>query len=178
MGCLWGQCPMVKWRPPHLCSKKRKWWTELSEGFPLPPSVGPIFAGRGLVISGRFENRFGSGFGMNPTGCKENHFYSLPFSQAEGNIILLAQTSFELAPKAFWRAELISQLFCYLNSSKKITCSSGYLKTKFTSLIAKSTSPGLSDTTFFARWPKIIVFGYWPYIYAEWLSKYSIWWCC
>ena len=33
---------------------------------------------------------------------------------------------------------------------KKITCRLGKLKTEFISLIAKSTSPGLSDTTFFA----------------------------
>ena len=65
---------------------------------------------------------------------------------------LLAQTSFQLAPKAFWWAELISQFFCCSNSSKNITCPSGKLKTEFTSLIAKSTSPRLSDTTFFARW--------------------------
>ena len=65
---------------------------------------------------------------------------------------LLAQTSFQLAPKAFWRAELISQFFCYSNSSKNITCPSGKLKTEFTSPIEKSTSPGLSDTiTSFAR---------------------------
>ena len=64
---------------------------------------------------------------------------------------LLAQTSFQLALKAFWLAELISQLFLYSNCSKNITCLSGKLKTKFTSPIAKSTSPGLSDTTFFAR---------------------------
>ena len=24
---------------------------------------------------------------------------------------------------------------------------------------------------------KIIAWSYWPYIYTEWLSKYSIWWC-
>ena len=65
---------------------------------------------------------------------------------------LLAQTSFQLVPKAFRRAELISHFFCYSNSSKNITCPSGKLKTDFTSPIAKSTSPGLSDTTFFARW--------------------------
>ena len=58
--------------------------------------------------------------------------------------------SFQLAPKTFWLAELISQFFCSSNSSKNITCPSGKLKTEFTSLIAKSTSPGLSDTTFFA----------------------------
>ena len=57
------------------------------------------------------------------------------------------------SPKPFWRAELISQFFCYSNSSKSITCPSGKLKTEFTCPIAKSTSPGLSDTTFFARWP-------------------------
>ena len=51
---------------------------------------------------------------------------------------LLAQTSFQLAPKAFWRAELISQFFLSLNSSKIITCPSGKLRTEF--------------ATFFARW--------------------------
>ena len=56
------------------------------------------------------------------------------------------------SPKPFWRAELISQFFCYSNSSKNITCPSGNLKTEFTCPIAKSTSPVLSDTTFFARW--------------------------
>ena len=64
---------------------------------------------------------------------------------------LLAQTSFQLAPKTFWLAELISQFFCYSNSSKNITSQSGKIKTEFTSPIAKSTSPRLSDTTFFAR---------------------------
>ena len=49
-------------------------------------------------------------------------------------------------------SRLISQFFCNLNSSKKSTCPSGKLIIEFTSPIAKSTSPGLSDTTFFARW--------------------------
>ena len=60
--------------------------------------------------------------------------------------------SFQLAPNAFWQAELISQFFFNLNSSKNITCTLGKLRTEFTSPKAKSTSPGLSDTTFFARW--------------------------
>ena len=59
--------------------------------------------------------------------------------------------SFQLAPKTFWLAELISQFFCYSNSSKNITCPSGKWKTEFTSLLTKSTSPRLSDTTFFAH---------------------------
>ena len=37
-------------------------------------------------------------------------------------------------------------------AQKNITCPSGKLTTEFTSLIAKSTSLGVSDTTFFARW--------------------------
>ena len=55
------------------------------------------------------------------------------------------------SPKNISMSRQISQLFCNLNSSKKFTCPSGKLITEFTSSIAKSTSPGLSDTTFFAR---------------------------
>ena len=56
------------------------------------------------------------------------------------------------SPQNVWWAGLILQFFCNLNSSKNLTCPSGQLKTEFTSLIAKSTSPGLLDATFFARW--------------------------
>ena len=66
--------------------------------------------------------------------------------------------SFQLAPKTFWWAELIPQFFYKLNSSKKVTCPSGKLSTEFTSAIAKSTSPGLLDTTFFACCKKIVWF--------------------
>ena len=52
----------------------------------------------------------------------------------------------------FWWAELISQFFFNLNLSKNFTCPSFKLSSKFTSPIAKSTSPRLSDTTFFACW--------------------------
>ena len=55
------------------------------------------------------------------------------------------------SPKKVLMSRLISQFFCNLNSSKKFTCLSGKLITDFTSPIAKSTSPGLSDTTFSAR---------------------------
>ena len=59
------------------------------------------------------------------------------------------------SPKNVLMSRLISQFFCKLNSSKNFTCPSGKLITEFTSPIAKSTSPGLSDTTFFA--PCIII---------------------
>ena len=58
------------------------------------------------------------------------------------------------SPKNVLISRLISQFFCNLNSSKNFTCPSGKLITEFTSPIAKSTSPGLSDTTFFARWTR------------------------
>ena len=76
--------------------------------------------------------------------------------RASWSQVLLAPTSFQLAPKFFWLAELISQFFCYSNSSKSSTCPSGKLKTEFTSSIAKSTSPRLSDTTFFACWWSVV----------------------
>ena len=41
--------------------------------------------------------------------------------------------------------------FVILILRKIFACPSGKLSTEFTSPIAKSTSPGLSDTTFFAR---------------------------
>ena len=55
------------------------------------------------------------------------------------------------SPKNVLISRLISQFFCNLNSSKNFTSPSGKLGTEFTSPIAKSTSPGLSDTTFFVR---------------------------
>ena len=45
-------------------------------------------------------------------------------------------------------SRLISQFLCNLNSLRNFTCPSGKLITEWTSPIAKSTSPGLSDTTF------------------------------
>ena len=60
------------------------------------------------------------------------------------------------SPKNVLMSRLISQFFCKLNSSKKFTFPSGKLITEFTSPIAKSTSPGLLDTTFFARWDAML----------------------
>ena len=48
------------------------------------------------------------------------------------------------SPQNVLMSRVISQFFCNLNSSKNFI-------TEFTSPIAKPTSPGLSDTTFFAR---------------------------
>ena len=55
------------------------------------------------------------------------------------------------SPKNVLMSRLISKFFCNLNSSKNFICPSGKLITEFTSPIAKSASPGLSDSTFFAR---------------------------
>ena len=56
------------------------------------------------------------------------------------------------SPKNVLMSGWISQFFWNLNSSKNFTYPSGKLITEFTNPIAKSTSPGLSDTTFFTRW--------------------------
>ena len=59
------------WHPNYgmgfLRRKKTKWWTTQPEGLACstPPSIGPIFAARGRVISGSLANRFGSRFGTN-----------------------------------------------------------------------------------------------------------------
>ena len=76
------------------------------------------------------------------SGCKESHFYSLPFGQAEANIIFVSPNIISTSPKNVLMSRLISQFFCNLNSLKNFTCLSGKLKTEFTSSIAKSTSPG------------------------------------
>ena len=55
------------------------------------------------------------------------------------------------SPKSVLMSRLISQFFCNLNSSKNFTSPSGKLITKFTSPIAKSTSPRLMNNTFFAH---------------------------
>ena len=112
---------------------------------------GMIWKSLGGVCGGRVLPDI-SYIGMCPR-CKENHFYSLPFRQAEASTYQ-PRCHFNQPRKLFDEQNniLISQFFCYSNPSKNITCPSGKLKTGFTSPIEKSASPGLSDTTFFARW--------------------------
>ena len=76
------------------------------------------------------------------------------FTACHSGQLLLVCTSprvFKVAQKKFSWAALITVLL-YLNfPPKKTTCPSDKLRTGFTSPIEKSTSPGLSDTTSFAR---------------------------
>ena len=64
------------------------------------------------------------------------------------------------SPQNVLMRRLISQFSRNLNSSKNFTCPSGKLITEFTSPIARSTSLGQSDTTFFARWEVFLFFLY------------------
>ena len=82
------------------------------------------------------------------SGCKENQFYSLPFGQAEASIYW-PRTSFQLAPKAFWPAEFLKTHHLPVGQVKN--------RIHQYSPIAKSTSPGLPDTTFFARWVLLFI---------------------
>ena len=70
-----------------------------------------------------------------------------PVIRASCSQHVLAHKSFRLAPKPF----LITRIDYSPSSSKNSTCPLGKLRTKVTSPVTKSTSPGLSDTTFFAR---------------------------
>ena len=55
-------------------------------------------------------------------------------------------------------SRMISQFFCNLNSSNHFTCPLRKLRPEFTSLIAKSTSPRLLNTSFFACCPRQVPF--------------------
>ena len=77
------------------------------------------------------------------------HSGKLKLTFTSPNIILTS-------PKNVVTSRLISRFFCNLNSLKTFTCPLGKFITEFTSPIAKSTSPGLSDTTFFACWLSLI----------------------
>ena len=71
------------------------------------------------------------------------------FTACHSGKLKLAFTSPDIistSPKSFLTSRIISLFFCYSNSSKDIK-----LKTEFNSPIAKSTSPGLSPTTFFVH---------------------------
>ena len=66
-------------------------------------------------------------------------------------LIFTSPNIISTSPKNVLMSRLISKFFSNLNSSKNFTCPSAELITEFTTPIAKSTGPGLSDTTFFAR---------------------------
>ena len=83
------------------------------------------------------------------TGCRESQFYSLPFGK-----LYLARTSPQVistSPKTFLISTTDYNPSVIWISQKNSICPSGKSRTKITSPIAKSTSPGLSDTTFFAH---------------------------
>ena len=95
------------------------------------------------------------------TGCKESHFHSLPFWQAEATVPFTSPKVLSASPTNFCLSRIDSQIVCNLNPSKNLTCLSSKLRTEFTSRITKSTSPGLPDPTFFARWRSVVSFLVW-----------------
>ena len=114
------------------------------------------------------------------SGCKESHFAVFHLSKLKLAFDLLVQTSFQLAPKTCLRVELISQFYCNWNSLKNFTCVSVKLRKEFTSLIAKSTSPWISDTTFFARyvmqnWYKPLPLGPHRLVYSQLPLRWTPW---
>ena len=75
-----------------------------------------------------------------------------PVIQASCSWHVLAHKSFQLAPKPFLISRIDYNPCVIWISQTNSTCPSGKLRAKVTSSIAKSTSPGLLDTTFFACW--------------------------
>ena len=81
--------------------------------------------------------------------CKESQFYSLLLEQ-----VLLSPKFISTNPNTFGWTGLIYTVFMYGNFSLSKNFTNllvSKLRAEFTSQIAKSTSPGLSDTTFFAH---------------------------
>ena len=96
-----------------------------------------------------------------------------PAIRASWSYHVLAHKSFQLAPKPFLISRFDYNSSVIWISSKNSTCPSGKLLTKITSPIAKSTSHGLSDMTFFARWSwwtgycNIIMISFFTYLIVQ-----------
>ena len=84
-----------------------------------------------------------------PQGAKK--VTSTAYHSGKLKLTFTSPNIFSTCPQNVLMSRLISQFPCNLDSSKNFTCPSGKLITTFSSPIAKPTSPGLSDTTFFAR---------------------------
>jgi len=84
-------------------------------------------------------------------GAKKVIFTACHSGKLNSKLTFTRPNIISTSPKNVLISRLISQFSCNLNSSKKFTCPSGKLITEFTSPIAKSTSPRLSDATFCAR---------------------------
>ena len=50
---------------PSIYVEKRQSSQKALHNYPISPSMGPTFVGRGRVISGHMMNRLGSQFAMN-----------------------------------------------------------------------------------------------------------------
>ena len=74
-----------------------------------------------------------------------------PAIRASCSYLALVHRSLQLAPKPFLISRIDYNPSVIWISQKNSTCPSGKLR-KITRPIAKSTSPGLLDTTFFAHW--------------------------
>ena len=82
--------------------------------------------------------------------CVRRKLVSQPAIQASCSWHVLAHKSFQLVPKPFLISRIDYNPSVIWISPKNSTCLSGKLRTKITSSMAKSSSPRLLDTTFFA----------------------------
>ena len=81
--------------------------------------------------------------------CGISRFFG-NFAEFRGSTWILQVRDRTKYQKPWWADGFHSSSVIWI-PQRNFTCPSGKLITEFTSLIAKSTSPGLSDTTFFIR---------------------------
>ena len=117
-------------------------WQQLSEEKPKQTIYANVYWNR---INNRDSQLFLSPIFFKGGGICTQAMY---WKQVQGAKKII----FTASPKSFLTSRIHFTILLLFEFLKKITCTSGKLKTEFTSPKAKSTSPGLSDTTFFARW--------------------------
>ena len=130
---------VISYKPPNSSSKLsgvcliRENWT-LCQSHLMPYFTHPSFSLPKLHIQGAKKIIF--------TAC---HSGKLKLAFTSPDFI-------SASPKSFSSSRINFTLLLLFEFPKEHHLPVGKLKTDFTSLIAKSTSPGLLDTTFFARW--------------------------
>ena len=143
---------LVIFRVHFFFSRKRL--NELAQG--LGPYPADLEASQSFIDGKRVyaANNFLKPIYSVPSSIATQGAKKVIFTACRSGNLKLTFTSANIisaSPKNVLMSRWISQFFCNLNSSKNFTCPSGSLITEFTSSIAKSTSPGLWDITFFAR---------------------------
>ena len=83
--------------------------------------------------------------------------YPLPHIPDSWHYFVIAWTVVLVESTVEWWLYLTVMNNLWFHSPKNFTCLSGKLRREFTSAIAKSSIPGISNTTFFSHWTHTLV---------------------